>query len=57
MGKVSIIGLGHIGMNILFRPPLLLRNMARAGWWGKDYGRGFYQYPEEKKILGLGGFK
>jgi len=27
-----------------FRPPLLLKNMVRAGWWGKEYGRGFYQY-------------
>jgi len=29
-----------------FKPPRLLRNMVRAGWWGKEYGRGFYQYKE-----------
>lgn len=27
-----------------FKPPLLLKNMVRAGWWGKEYGRGFYRY-------------
>jgi len=30
-----------------FRPPRLLKNMVRAGWWGKEYGRGFYQYGEK----------
>lgn len=25
-----------------FRPPVLLKNMVRAGWWGTSSGRGFY---------------
>ncbi|MFH0812014.1 MAG: 3-hydroxyacyl-CoA dehydrogenase NAD-binding domain-containing protein [Pseudomonadota bacterium] len=29
-----------------FKPPRLLKNMVRAGWWGREYGRGFYQYKE-----------
>ncbi len=29
-----------------FKSPLLLRKMVKAGWWGKEYGRGFYEYPE-----------
>jgi len=31
-----------------FTPPRLLKNMVRAGWWGKEYGRGFYPYGEKK---------
>jgi len=31
-----------------FRPPRLLKNMVRAGWWGKEYGRGFYQYEGDE---------
>ncbi len=29
-----------------FKSPLLLRKMVKAGWWGKEYGRGFYEYSE-----------
>lgn len=31
---------GELGSR--FRPPVLLRNMVRAGWWGRSSGRGFY---------------
>jgi len=31
-----------------FKPPRLLKNLVRAGWWGKEYRKGFHQYCEEK---------
>lgn len=36
--------LGHMAEELgsRFRPPVLLRNMVRAGWWGTSSGRGFY---------------
>lgn len=29
-----------------FKSPLLLRKMVKAGWWGKEYGRGFYDHSK-----------
>ncbi len=31
-----------------FNLPRLLKNLVRAGWWGKEYRKGFHQYCEEK---------
>ncbi len=31
-------------LNPNFRPPVLLKNLVRAGWCGKQYQKGFYDY-------------
>jgi 3-hydroxybutyryl-CoA dehydrogenase len=30
-----------------YRPPVLLRNLVAAGWYGKKAGRGFYFYDDK----------
>jgi 3-hydroxybutyryl-CoA dehydrogenase len=32
-----------------YRPPVLLRNLVAAGWYGKQTGRGFYVYDDRRK--------
>jgi 3-hydroxybutyryl-CoA dehydrogenase len=34
-----------------YRPPVLLRNLVSAGWYGKKSGRGFYLYDEKGEKL------
>lgn len=35
-----------------FRPPVLLKNMVRAGWWGTSSGRGFYGHGAVSRETG-----
>jgi 3-hydroxybutyryl-CoA dehydrogenase len=34
-----------------YRPPVLLRNLVAAGWYGKKSGRGFYVYDDKGEKL------
>src|SRR5262245_21897956 len=34
-----------------YRPPVLLRNLVAAGWYGKKTGRGFYVYDDKGEKL------
>jgi 3-hydroxybutyryl-CoA dehydrogenase len=34
-----------------YRPPVLLRNLVAAGWYGKKSGRGFYLYDDKGQKL------
>ena len=34
-----------------YRPPVLLRNLVAAGWYGKKSGRGFYVYDDKGNKL------
>jgi 3-hydroxybutyryl-CoA dehydrogenase len=36
-----------------FRLPTWVKNLSRAGWTGKDSGKGFYVYPPTQKTTAL----
>jgi len=47
--RLMILDHLHKELGEQFRPPSLLRQMVRAGRLGRKSGRGFYEYPSEKK--------
>jgi len=47
--RLMILDHLHKELGEQFRPPSLLRQMVRAGRLGRKSGRGFYEYPPEKK--------
>jgi 3-hydroxybutyryl-CoA dehydrogenase len=47
--RLMILDHLHKELGEQFRPPSLLRQMVRAGRLGRKAGRGFYEYPDEKK--------
>lgn len=47
--RLMILDHLHKELGEQFRPPSLLRQMVRAGRLGRKAGRGFYEYPDDKK--------
>ena len=45
--RLAILDHLHRELGEQFRPPVLLRQMVRAGRLGRKSGRGFYEYPAE----------
>ncbi len=44
--RLAILEHLHRELGEQFRPPVLLRQMVRAGWLGKKTGRGFYEWND-----------